>query len=232
MTNSEHIIISYSGGSAGDLFVKSSNGEELTELPKLWVAQPATLKGYEQKIRYGEQASLDSELDKIPYKFVNTHLLDEVIDRGTLVYNIVVTDTNIQHTIIYRQMQLQKLSIKIDNDVWFTTIKKHCMNKDYGSAADVWFAKAKTLWLERMEYRLQFDKVPKLNFNRLFESDFVDDLEKQGWQHNNELLRKNHKFWLESNHGFCYVRTRQFMAHKLSTMNWEQEEGWVTYVPS
>lgn len=224
-------IISYNGGSAGDLFVLSCNNELLNQMRYCRVVQPATLKTYEHKIRMGEPANLDFELSQLPHDFVNTHLLDEVVDRGYTVYNVVINNPEIQLKTIYRQMQIQKLSIKIHTDIWYTTIRDYSLSNDFISAAEHWFIKAKELWLERMNYRLSFDKAIKLSFDSLYSTDFVDDLVSQGWNHNIQLLRDNHVKWLEENSNFSYEKTINIMAEKLSTMDWTKREGWVEYIP-
>lgn len=224
-------IISYNGGCAGDLFVKSCNDETLSNLRFGRVVQPSTLKEYEHKLRMGIETSLDEELEKLPHKFVNTHMLEEVVGKGHTVYNIIMTDPQIQLTTIYRQMQIQKLRIKIHTDEWYTTIRNYCLEKDYISAANHWFAKAEQLWLDRMNYRLKFADAEKLDFNLLYTDRFVDSLLKQGWTHNATLLKYNHAKWLEENNTFTFENTINTMASKLSTMNWEQQEGWVEYNP-
>jgi len=224
-------IISYNGGSAGDLFILSCNNQILTEMRLGRVVQPSTLKNYEDKIRMGEYADLDYELSQLSYDFLNTHLLDEVVDKGYTVYNVVMSDPNIQLKTIYRQMQLQRLRIKIHTDTWYTTIRDYSLSKDFISAAEHWFVKAKELWLDRMKYRLNFDKAIKLNFDSLYTPEFVDSLVKQGWNHNIELLRDNHRKWLTENSDFSYEKTINVMAEKLSTMDWNKKEGWVEYKP-
>ena len=232
MTNS-NTIISYNGGSAGDLFTLSCNGNPLMSLKNSRVTQSATLKNYEALIQKGLPASLDEELKVISHPFVNTHLLDEVIDKGFEVYNIIIDDPNVQIYTVCRQMNLQKLRININHEhIWFNTVKNFCLQKDYISAAKYWFENAKKLWLDRMEYRINFDKAKKLNFNKLFTDEFVDDLINQGWSHNISLIESNHKKWLKENQNFSYEKTIDAMAYKLSTMNWHQQEGWIEYTPT
>jgi hypothetical protein len=231
MTNSKSII-SYNGGSAGDLFTLSCNGETLQGLSKLRVVQPATLKDYEGLLQKGLPADLDDELLKIPYQFVNTHLLDEVMGPGFNVYNIVIDDTETQLWTVYRQMQLQKLRIIVNNDhIWFNMVKNYCLSEDYKAAAVYWFDSAKKLWLERMEYRIKFTKAKQLNFNKLYSESFVDSIVNQGWTHNVDLLKSNHTKWLIENNTFLYDRTIDSMSHKLATMDWTQSEGWIEYDP-
>lgn len=224
-------IISYNGGSAGDLFVLSCNNLPLTGLRNCRVVQDATLKDYELRTKMGEQLSLGEFLSELPYNFVNTHLLDEIIDMGFDVYNVVMTDSIIQLKTIYRQMQIQKLRIKVGTDEWFTTIKNHSLSGNFIAAAEHWFQKAEYLWIERMQYRLNFEKAKKINFDFLYTEGFVDSLKFQGWTHNLDLLKSNHERWLVENQDFTYEKTINIMADKLSTMNWNQTDGWVEYNP-
>lgn len=231
MTNSKSII-SYNGGSAGDLFTLSSNGKPLLGLKKSRVVQPSTLKDYEGLIQKGLPANLDEELSKVSYPFVNTHLLDEVIDKGFDVYNIIITDPEVQLYTIYRQMQLQRLRIIINHEhIWFNTVKNYCLDKNYKEAAEYWFENAKKIWLDRMEYRIKFDKCKQLNFNKLYTTEFVDDLISQGWTHNVSILAPNHRKWLTENKKFSHQKTIEMMSLKLSLMDWKQKEGWIEFMP-
>jgi len=231
MTNSKSII-SYNGGSAGDMFTLSCNGKPLLGLTNLRAIQSSTLKDYEALVQKGLPANLDEELLKTSYKFVNTHLLDEVIGKGFDVYNIVIDDPEIQLYTIYRQMQIQKLRIIVNHEhIWFNTVKNFCLDNKYEAAAMYWFENAKKIWLDRMEYRLNFTEARQLNFNKLFTSDFVDDLISQGWEHNLSMVVPNHNKWLREIGKFSYQKTIDMMRLKLSTMNWKQPEGWIEFVP-
>lgn len=230
MTNSK-TIISYNGGSAGDLFTLSFNMQELSELTKLRVVQPATLKGYELLVQRGITASLDEELEKIPYQYASTHLLDEVANRGFNVYNIIIDDPAVQLYTIYRQMHLQKLAIVVNEEhIWFNTVRDFCLNKDYQSAAKYWFDNAKKIWLDKMKYRINFQNAKQINFNKLFTDEFVDDLASQGYT--SALLKKNHSKWLTENQVFSYDNTISVMSSKLETMDWNKKEGWIEYSPN
>lgn len=233
MTNSK-TIISYNGGSAGDLFTLSCNGERLEQLTHHRVVQPATLKNYEHKIKMGENVSLFDEMQSLPYQFVSTHMLDELIGHGIDICNIVISDKDVQHMTVCRQLQLQKLQIQIDHNPlsWYTTIKRYCATKSYSAAAGYWFEKSKQYWIDRMNHRLNFVQGITLNFNMLYTEKFVDHLEKQGWAHNIELLRANHTEWLKENTDFTYEKTVKIMAEKMATMNWDQTEGWIVYNPN
>ncbi len=231
MTNSK-AIISYNGGSGGDMFTLSCNGRALTGLTNLRVVQPATLKDYEALLQKGLPASLDEELTKINYQYTSTHLLDEVVDKGFDVYNIVITDPDVQLYTIYRQMQLQKLRIIVHSEHdWFNIVKNNCLNKNYNAAAEYWFGRAKKLWLDRMEYRIKFINCKQINFNKLYTNEFVKDLKSQGWTHNLTMLYPNHSKWLRENGKFSYQKTIEMMSLKLSTMNWNQPEGWIEFNP-
>lgn len=232
MTNSKSII-SYNGGSAGDLFTLSMNGEYLKSLSLSRVIQPATLKVYEGLVQKGLLASLEEELNKVKYQFVNTHLLDEVTDKGFDVYNIVITDPEVQLYTIYRQMQIQRLRIIVNTEhIWFNTVKNYCLNNEHTKAAMYWFENAKKIWLDRMNYRLEYNKAKKLNFNKLYTNGFVDDLASQAWGHNLSILAENHKKWLVENNQYSFEKTITVMASKLKTMDWNQTEGWIEYNPN
>jgi len=231
MTNSK-TIISYNGGSAGDMFTLSCNGRPLLGLTNLRVVQPSTLKEYEALIQKDLPANLDEELNKINYQYASTHLLDEIVDKGFDVYNIIINDPEVQSYAVYRQMQIQKLRIIVNHDhIWFNTVKNFCLNKEYESAAIYWFDNAKKIWLDRMAYRIKFTKAKQLNFNKLFTNDFVHDLTIQGWTHNLSMLVPNHNKWLRENGKFSYQKTIEMMRLKLSTMNWNQSDGWIEFVP-
>lgn len=231
MTNSKSII-SYNGGSAGDLFTLSMNGEELKSLTLSRVIQPATLKVYEGLVQKGLPANLEEELNKITYAYVNTHLLDEVIDKGFDVYNIVISDPEVQLYTIYRQMQIQRLRIIVNTEhIWFNTVKNYCLNNEHTKAAEYWFENARKIWLDRMNYRLEYNKVKTLDFSKLYTTEFVDDLARQQWSHNLSMLADNHTKWLVENSQFSFERTIDVMATKLKTMDWNQSEGWIEYNP-
>jgi len=133
---------------------------------------------------------------------------------------------------IYRQMQIQKLRIIVNHEhIWFNTVKNYCLENNYNAAAEYWFENAKKIWLDRMEYRIKFDKAKKLNFNKLFTNEFVSDIQHQGWEHSLNLLMPNHKKWLTENNKFSYQRTIDVMSMKLSTMDWGQKEGWIEFMP-
>jgi len=232
-TQSSKVIISYSGGSAGDMFTLSCNGEPLTTLTGIRVSQPATLKDYEHKVKMGENPILKDELNKMPYQYVNTHMLNEIVGMGIPVYNVVISDKEVQLKTVYRQMQLQRLGIQVDNNEksWYYTIKQYCDDKDFGSAAKFWLDKAMVHWLNGMEYRLNFTNANLLNFNRIYLKDFADDIESQGWNQNIELLKSNHAKWLEKNKDFSYEKTLDVMKQKIASMNWDKREGWIFYNP-
>lgn len=233
-TQNSKTIISYSGGSAGDMFTLSCNGEKIDVLTGIRVSQPATLKDYEHRIRIGESANLLEELNKIPYQFVNTHMLDEVVDREATVYNIVMANKEVQLATVYRQMQIQKLRMEVDTNKhsWYYVIKGYVDNKDYQAAAEYWLDNAMKHWLDRMDYRLNFTNASVLNFDKLYTDDFVDDLLKQGWHHHIPLLRYNHAIWLKKNKQFTREKTIESMKQKISSMDWDQTEGWISYSPN
>lgn len=231
MKNLNKTIITYQGGSAGDMFTKSCNGDTITNMSTAFVKQEATLKTYEQKVKEGGVVDLDNELSQLNYQYVSTHLFEEVINKGFNVVSIVVTDPDVQMTVIYRQLQVQKLRMKIDeHDEWYINTRNFCLSGDYNAAANYWFENNKGYWLRRMKTRLG-TMMPHLNFNRLFENDFVNSLQLQGWEHNLDILSENHKHWITKNSDFSLEKTIAALTRKLSMMDWTLKSGWVMYTP-
>jgi hypothetical protein len=224
-------IVAYLGGSAGDLFVYSMNGNNLHKLAGIRVDNPATLKMYEMKAKKGESVDLLTELTQLNFQFINTHLYDELIGNTDVnLLSIIVDDPEIQLKCIYRQMQIQKLRIIVnDTHDWFNTVRYHCLNNQYNEAAIYWFENAKQLWLNAMHHRIQNTDYTKINFNKLFDVDFVSDIHNQGWDINLDILKTNHDFWLTENHTFNYNSTIASMAHKLKSMDWQKTSGWIEY---
>lgn len=224
-------IVSYLGGSAGDLFVYSMNGNHLHSLAGIRVENSATLKNYEMKLKKGEDVKLLDELDQLNYKFINTHLYHELIsNKGVNLLSIVIDDPEIQLKCIYRQMQIQKLRIVVnDTHDWFNIVKDHCVNNRHYDAAVYWFENAKQLWLDAMQHRLYDTEYKKINFNKLFDKSFVPDITSQGWDTNLDVLESNHNFWLTENNIFNYNRTVESMTNKLKSMDWSKTSGWIEY---
>jgi hypothetical protein len=130
-------------------------------------------------------------------------------------------------------MQIQRLRIIVNTEhIWFNTVKNYCLSNEHTKAAEYWFENAKKIWLDRMNYRLEYNKVKTLNFNKLFTTEFVNDLVSQAWEHNTSILAENHKKWLVENNQFSFERTIDVIATKLKTMNWNQSEGWIEYNPN
>lgn len=226
-------IVTYVGGTAGDLFTYSMNGTHLCALSGLRVDNPATLKTYELKLKKGEDVNLSDELDNLNYLFVSTHLFDDFVHSNNInLLSVVVTDPDVQLKCIYRQMQLQRLRIIVnDTHEWFNIVKNHCLKGNQYDAATYWFDNAKKLWLDAMNRRINC-QIKTLNFNNLFDSTFTENLSKQKWSTNLDILETNHKFWLLKNNEFNYNTTIETMANKLRTMNWHQDSGWIEYVPN
>lgn len=231
MTNLNKTIITYQGGSAGDMFTKSCNGELIGEMSKVFVSQEATLKNYEQKIKEGFQIDLITELSKLNYNYVSTHLFEELLDKGQNLISIIVTDPNVQKTIIYRQLQVQRLRMKIDEqDDWYINTRNLCLSGKFDDAANYWFTNNRDYWLRRMKDRVETN-VSHINFNELFTNNFVSSLRQQGFDHNLDILLKNHTFWLTKNLDFSQEKTLASISKKLSLMDWTVKSGWVLYNP-
>jgi hypothetical protein len=224
-------IVAYLGGSAGDLFVYSMNGCLLDSLAGIRVDNTATLKTYEMRLKKGESVNLLDELSNLEYQYISTHLYTELMNsKDVNLLSIIIDDPDTQLKCIYRQMQIQKLRI-VANDThdWFNIVRDHCLSNRYDEAAIYWFENAKQLWLDAMTTRLQESAYTKINFNRLFDVDFVHSIHCQGWNNNLTTLKANHDFWLTKNHTFNYNITIASMSQKLKTMDWTKTSGWVEY---
>jgi hypothetical protein len=217
-------FVSYLGGSAGDLFTVSANGS-IIDPTKISVQNNSSIKMYEKDIEQ-DILCLDRILPSITTEYVSTHLFLPLVNAGHFVINIVIDDSAVQNTIILRQMQLQKLRIQVQpNEVFFKIIKSYCLDGKFKKAAEVWLFKAKSIWLEQMQQRLESTQSSVLNFNQLFSSTFANSIEKQGWDRNAELLYQNHQYWLEKNQNFSISTTLNCMEQKLKSMDWAQATG-------
>lgn len=230
--NLNKTIISYQGGSAGDMFTLSCNGYYIRKMNRIHIPQKASLKTVEQKIKEGKIINLEEEIKNFQFNFVNTHLLQEIIDKGCKVLSIVITDPKVQLVAIYRQLQIQKLRMKVNfQDEWFINTRNYCINKKFVDAAEYWFENNKNYWLIKMQERINENRVKQINFNSLFTTEFTKSLNYQGWSLNTEILNHNHRIWLKENNFFSKENTLKSLQTKLSLMNWHTNDGWVIYQP-
>jgi len=234
MKNSKSkIFVSYNGGTAGDLFTTSCNGVQIDLTDATFVKNKnATLKPYESRITNGE-IDLDLVVNDIKEKFISTHLFEFLLDVGYDNFiNVVVKDQLIQETLVQRQMSLQNLNIKIDPDsTWFRLIQTWCLSGKFDQAAQYWFEQSKKIWYRSMEARIKNQHGKQLSFDKLLSTQWTDSLQSQGWEHNIDILRKNHKIWLEKNMYFSKEVAISSMQDKLKKMNWNQSSGIIQFAP-
>jgi hypothetical protein len=222
------IFVSYNGGSAGDLFVCSCNGIYIDQQPNIFVINHSSLKPYENDIKQNN-ISIDLAIAKTNQTYVSTHLNQILIDQNYKVISIVIENPSVQEKIIQRQMFIQTLSIMVNPDHhWFRCVRNWCLTDKYQIAAQYWFEQARIHWLDDMTFRLQ-QKIQKLNFDKLFTSEWANSLLDQGWTHNFDTLQKNHNVWLEKNYNFSKDMAINSIAQKLKKMNWDQQSGVIKY---
>jgi len=223
MTTPNLTIVSYLGGSGGDWFTASANGQNINLVNG---AHPNinTLKPHEEDIKLG-LIKLENVLTYYQKPYVSTHLFEELLHLHQPIINIVISDPYVQHIVVLRQMYLQQLRIMVNpNETFFRLVQNLCQKQKFEQAAHLWFVKAKQLWLERMNTRLSH-KTQQLNFNYLFDTKFVDSIRSQGWTQNISLLQQNHQLWLDKNQHFSLESTLSSMTNKLKIMNWQQSHG-------
>jgi hypothetical protein len=227
----DKIFVSYSGGTAGDLFVSSCNGIDIGQLPNNYVTNQSSLKPYEADI-IQNQISISSAVSKIKQTYISTHLNQSLINHHCEVIGIIVQDSDVQEKVIQRQMYFQTLSIAVNpGHHWFRFVRDWCLKNKHQTAAQYWFEQARLHWLNDMKIRLE-QPIQKLNFDKLFTSEWTDSLINQGWKHNVDVLRKNHKIWLEKNYNFSKDLTINSIKQKLEKMDWAQTSGVIKYQPS
>jgi hypothetical protein len=227
MTTQNFKFVSYQGGSAGDLFTASANGYRIDSTKPL-VHTSDSLKPYEKMLETG-LAGIDDILTKFNNQYISTHLVHLLVKKH-FVINVIIQQPNVQDLIVLRQMELQRLAIDVKPDqTFFKIIKNFCVKEHYAKAAEIWFLNSKNIWQQQMQHRFTVNAAVTLDFGQLFESSFVDSLVEQGWIHNTDLLRENHKVWLEKNQNFSFEKTVSTMADQLAAMNWHQKSGTIMF---
>jgi hypothetical protein len=225
------IFISYNGGSGGDFFTNSCNGIELSrESSKVYVNNAQTIKLYEDQIRKNshELPTIISSMNQ--GRYISTHMIEPLIGSYEVI-NIIMTDNSAIEMAIQRQMTLQRLKIEVNpKEYWFRIVRDWCLSKKYNKAAKFWYEKANQRWKIIMKKRISYKKIQSLNFNSLFYDTFIENLIKQGWNHNIDILKKNHKCWLNKKQKFTKTDAIESMSKKLSLMNWDQESGIIKYI--
>ena len=74
-------------------------------------------------------------LAQTPMTYISTHAFDLILDSTLNWISLQVTDPDVSHICILRQMQLQRLRIKSDpNSTWYKIVSGLCKKKKYYNA--------------------------------------------------------------------------------------------------
>jgi hypothetical protein len=220
-------LVSYLGGSAGDMITASLNMIELSFVDKVYV----TTNNFSIKDQQLDNITdIGKFLAQTPMTYISTHAFDLILDSTLNWMSLQVTDPDVSHICILRQMQLQRLRIKSDpNSTWYKIVSGLCKKKKYYNAANFWFKKSYDHWMSDMQYRIQVDaRVPKsFCLDHLFTNKFVSEWEKKMPEFDLSMLKANHACWLEKNQPAQWTMQSTIctMAEKLSLMEWNQPEG-------
>jgi hypothetical protein len=223
--------VSYQGGCAGDLITASLNKIVLN------FDQTVMVKSKDFTIKHIPSATWQQAVDLcagMPYKFISTHQFDIFCRSDCDCINLIVTDSATQQLCVLRQMFLQRLRISVDPaSTWYTVVKSLCNRKKYQAAAGYWFEQARQLWIDNMQRRIACrDQVScTVDISDLFEENFAMMFQQQAPEFDSEVLRWNHKSWLNRNMAQQWTLdyTLQAMSSKLERMNWQQDTGEVVY---
>lgn len=220
-------LVSYQGGSAGDLLTASLNNIQLAFDQLNFVRQPDfTLKG---KL-FKTVDDLTAAISEKPYTYLSTHEFNFLLNTNIDWVSIEITNPEIQELCILRQMKIQRLFIEVNPlSHWFRTTKTLCDSGEYIEAADYWFSQARNLWLTEATHRLNTQVPKRINFNSLFSDNFYDSIVAQGYSV--PALKENHSRWLQKNSASTWSKesTLQTMALKLSQMDWHATSGIIRY---
>jgi hypothetical protein len=221
------VLISYQGGTAGDMLTASLNNIELNFDQSNFVR----VKDFSLKdIKFKTVADLHKIVAEKSQEYLSTHEFKLLFDSGLRWINIEVTDPTTKELCILRQMKIQRLNIAVDpNSHWFQIVKTLCNKAKYLDAADYWFSRARNLWLTEMDHRIITNVPKRINFNKLFSDDFYNSIVQQGYDI--PALKDNHAKWLQKNLADSWSKesTLDSIADKLSQMDWARTSGIVTY---
>jgi len=224
------IFVSYHGGSGGDMFAASCNGLILADQDygagnNIAVVNTLySIKNYDDQIRNGE-TTLEKVCGSLPYQYISTHLFDELPNNRV---SIVIHDSDVFDRVINRQLWLQRLRIAVDSGTFFKLIQNLCLKEQFDKAAHVWFDFAYKRSKQDMLHRIS-SAGQQLNFDNLFNPDFANSLESQGWAQNIKCLQQNHQHWLPKQTDFTVAQVKEQISYKLSTMDWLQNHGVIWY---
>lgn len=225
-------VITYQGGSAGDMFAAGLNGVAIDFQDREHVQQPPwSLKLKEAKIISGKM-DLGSAIRDSCFDFVTTHLFEPLQSLNFHVISIIILDPEATKLTILRQMKFQRLNIEVKpEETAYRLIKSAADRQNWQKAARCWFAMAWNKWHQdqrrRIDNPLHWSRT--LNFDRLYEDDFVDSLSNQKFYTNLDLIKHNHSAWLSKNLNHSLENTLSSMVQKLQKMDWTKQQGLVMY---
>jgi hypothetical protein len=226
------VLISYQGGSGGDMITSSLNDLTIAHHLKLAINNnDFNLKPFEP---FYDLRTLTDIAESMPCRYLSTHELKLLYEYQGLVINLVVSDPKVRRTIVLRQMYLQTLKIQVDPDsIWFQIVRSYCNNGKYLKAAKYWLAQAESIWNSCMDLRLltQHKHIQNISIDSLFTTDFVAEFVNQLGAPNMSRLQSNHAIWLDKNHQdkWCLDSTLESMSRKLEKMDWSQESGIIIF---
>jgi len=220
-------LVSYQGGSAGDLFTASLNSLELNfkHNPTVKIPQhsikDASVRSVEEicVLLKGQQCG-----------FVSTHEFDLLLGSNLKWINVIVTDPGTQELCVLRQMHFQNLQISVDESSdWYRIVKSLCLRNKWESAAKYWLEQSRRLWINNMNKRNQYAADNTACFDQLFDQNFVWSIKQQGFDCG--TLEANHSAWLKKNFQSRWnsESTIQSISQKLCAMNWQQTSGVIRY---
>lgn len=201
MSKLDKTFITYPGGSGGDLLGATCNGIELnydsfyhTEHGIGYLrVPPYTIKKSDRFVQRG-LIELTDVADAVPYQYLTTHLIDELVDYP--VYNVVIDNPDSVLDIVYRRLILQIHYIDNDGNALVKLLTKLCSEKKYQQAADVFlhFYTRETQELNQKRQTTPYKHAVHLDFSDVFQPGFVPaNLAEQ----HRELFRYNHNVWMQ-----------------------------------
>jgi hypothetical protein len=229
--NNSQTFISYQGGSAGDLITASLNSIKLN------CNQVARIQSTDFSLKNKNANTLEN-IQKVSstilWPYISTHEVRLFLDSDLSWISLEVTDLDIIYVCIFRQMQLQRLRIKVEeSSTWFQTVKSLCRAKKYQAAAQYWFTQSQNIWMNDMEYRIRNRQHAThcINLNELFNKKFAQQLQAQLPTMDISMLKVNHELWLEKNHPGIWSKqlTIDAMTNKLQQMDWTTLSGFIEY---
>jgi hypothetical protein len=226
-------LITYLGGSGGDLLTASLNNIQLSFLEKNLPTNRVSysIKQHEDKI-ITKELDLTSLLSLYKQQFISTHLYNELDNLTNSKISLLCTDEKIIEKIILRQMQIQYLSIEINpEEKFFSIIFSLCKKQLFKQAAKIWFEMSRELWKGDMKNRLKktLNNNTTIYIDEIFTSHFYNSILEQKKILKLGTLKENHHRWLKKNDQYDYEKTISAMESKLSTMDWTQQKGIIKY---